>query len=561
MMIWRRWLASPVRAPPFFPFLLIYCADVAIVDDGSGYLMDLVAWKGEPPTGKKPKFSFNDLEDVSLHSIIKAKGSLGEFRGNKQLLLRRVSVLRDTNDEVNAWTEAIKFKKNVLSKPWHLTEEFISEERERVRAVEVEERKKEKKRRKDEQTLRRKEKEPEKGAREVKRKEKAVEESARGNQVGAEDAATEVSYRGRRRRLTSPEKSELSLPGREPLDRPTSRREETSQPSAPESIYRGRRRQSPRPWPPSVSLDPKPVDGSAPTLARAGRLSNLQPLNTRCSELDEYGQEPGYKRRRFFPPTSELGLQPSSQHLETSESSFRGCHRSSRAPLQLTVSNVTLLENSTSSEFPADIQSQTSTGTGSYVGRRRTGSESTSIKRGLHENHLPSKLETIPFPPGVVRESRSGRYSPRGLRVPRTDASRDMNPEVDFPQPMPEQVPSSIEPSTGIYRGRRRRAGSGTASVADQTVNQTKLETVESPPLLSALAECPLEPSYRGRRRRGETAASSQLSRGSSGFLGPVEEKSGYGSWTESTALKDPALPSSPPRDGDGSMYRGRRRA
>ena len=531
------------------------------MDDGSGYLMDLVAWKGEPPTGQKPKFSFNDLKDVSLHSIIKAKGSLGEFRGNKQLLLRRVAVLHDTNDEVNAWTEAIKFKKNVLSKPWHLTEKFISEERGRVmRTIEEEERKKEKKRRKDEQTLRRKGKELEKGAREGKRKGKAVEESARGNQVGVEDVATEVSYRGRRR-LAGPEKSEL-LPGREPLDHPTSQGEETSQPPAPESIYRGRRRQSPRPRPPSVSLDLKPVDRSAPTLARAGRLSKLQSVNTHCSELDEYGREPGHKRRRYSPPTLELGLQPSSQHLEASESSFRGCHRSSRPPLQLTVSNAALLENSAPSEFPAGIQSQPSAGAGSYVGRRRTGSESASINRGLHENHPPSKLETIPSSlPGEVRKSRSGRYSPRGLRVPRMDSSRHMDPRADFPQLMPEQVTSSIESSASIYRGRRRRAGSEAASVVDQTVNKTKLETVELPPPLSALAECPSEPSYRGQRRRVETTASSQLSRGSSGFLGAVEEKSGYGRWTESTALKDPALPPpSHPGDGDGSRYRGRRR-
>ncbi|PWW72026.1 hypothetical protein C7212DRAFT_233400 [Tuber magnatum] len=117
------------------------------VDDGSGYLMDLVAWKGKPPTGKKLKFSFDDLKNVSLHSIIKAKGSLGEFRGNKQLLLRRITVLRDTNEEVNAWTETTKFKKNVLSKPWYLTEEFISEERRRLREAEEEEEKKREKKR------------------------------------------------------------------------------------------------------------------------------------------------------------------------------------------------------------------------------------------------------------------------------------------------------------------------------------------------------------------------------------------------------------------------------
>ncbi|KAG0127439.1 telomere length regulation Stn1, partial [Tuber indicum] len=151
------------------------------VDDGSGYLMDLIAWKGKPPIGKKPKFSFDDLENVSLHSIIKAKGSLGEFRGNKQLLLRRIEVLRDTNDEVNAWTETIRFKKDVLSKPWYLTEEFISEEWER-RGGSAEEGGGEK-RQKDEQTLREKGKELEKARRKKKGKGKVVEESVKGSQV------------------------------------------------------------------------------------------------------------------------------------------------------------------------------------------------------------------------------------------------------------------------------------------------------------------------------------------------------------------------------------------
>ncbi|RPB02502.1 hypothetical protein L873DRAFT_1588772, partial [Choiromyces venosus 120613-1] len=138
------------------------------VDDGSGYLMDLIAWKGKPPEGKKPKFSFDGLKNVSLHSIIKAKGSVGEFRGNKQLLLRRIEVLHDTNSEVDAWAETIKFKKNVLSKPWYLTEE-----RRAAEAKAEEERKLEEERRSDERKLR-KEKERRSDERKL-RKEKELE--------------------------------------------------------------------------------------------------------------------------------------------------------------------------------------------------------------------------------------------------------------------------------------------------------------------------------------------------------------------------------------------------
>ncbi|CUS15295.1 unnamed protein product [Tuber aestivum] len=510
------------------------------VDDGSGYLMDLIAWKGKPPVGKRPKFSFDDLKNVGLHSIIKAKGSLGEFRGNKQLLLRRIAVLHDTNGEVDAWTETIKFKKNVLSKPWHLTEEFIREEQGRVaKAAEEAEKKEEKKRRKDERTLRKKEKELRKVLGKKKGKGEAVEGGAGGNHVGAGDVAAEISYRGRRR-------------------------EETPQLAASESIYVGRRHPSPRPWSPPVSLGPKPEDGSAPTLAGASRLSKIQHLNTHCSEPDEYGQEPDYKRRRCFSPALEPDLQSGSQRLEILESSFRGCRRSSRAPLQLTVSNVALLEHSTSSEFQAGDQLQPSVKAVSYVGRRRTGSESASVNQDLDKYHAPAKLETIPSsPPEVVRRCHQRRYSPSGLRIPHTSVFRDTNPKADLPEPMPERVPPSMESSTGIYRGRKRCTGSETASVVDPTVKRTKLKTVEPPPPpLPALAECPTEPcSYRGRRRRWDSETNSRLSRESSIFSNPVEEKSGCERWTGSTVPESFVLPPpSPSRDGDGPKYRGRRR-
>jgi hypothetical protein len=264
---------------------------------------------------------------------------------------------------------------------------------------------------------------------------------------------------------------------------------------------------------------------------------------------------------RYSPPALELGLRSSSQRPETLESSLRGCRPSSGAPLQLTISNVALLEHSTPSEFQAGNQSQPSVKARSYVGRRRTGSESASIIQDLHENHPSAKLEAIPSSsPEVVRKSRSSRHSPE-LRIPHTDVLRDTNPEAGFPEPMPEQAPSSTE-LTSIYRGRRRRAASETASVVDLTVKRTQLETVEPPPPpLSTLAECLAEPcSYRGQRRRVNAVTNSQPNRESS-ILSNLVEKSGYGFRTESTVPEDsvPPLPSS--GDGDGSRYRGRRRA
>ena len=73
------------------------------------------------------------VDNVPLHvgTIIKAKCTIGEFRGIKQLDLKRIHVLSSTADEIKEWADVARWKKDVLSKPWVLSEQRLSELRDR----------------------------------------------------------------------------------------------------------------------------------------------------------------------------------------------------------------------------------------------------------------------------------------------------------------------------------------------------------------------------------------------------------------------------------------------
>ncbi|OCL07937.1 hypothetical protein AOQ84DRAFT_354732, partial [Glonium stellatum] len=63
--------------------------------------------------------------NLDIGTIIKAKCTISEFRGNKQLDLKRVSLVRSTDEEAQAWAEMAAFRQNVLAKPWVLSEEEL----------------------------------------------------------------------------------------------------------------------------------------------------------------------------------------------------------------------------------------------------------------------------------------------------------------------------------------------------------------------------------------------------------------------------------------------------
>jgi hypothetical protein len=62
-----------------------------------------------------------DHEHIDIGTVIKAKGTISEFRGKKQLELKRVWLVRTTNEEVKAWAETAAYKREVLSVPWHIS--------------------------------------------------------------------------------------------------------------------------------------------------------------------------------------------------------------------------------------------------------------------------------------------------------------------------------------------------------------------------------------------------------------------------------------------------------
>ena len=58
---------------------------------------------------------------LGIGTVVKAKGTLEEFRGVKQLELKRVSIVKTTDEEVKAWSELADFRREILSKPWRLS--------------------------------------------------------------------------------------------------------------------------------------------------------------------------------------------------------------------------------------------------------------------------------------------------------------------------------------------------------------------------------------------------------------------------------------------------------
>jgi hypothetical protein len=62
-----------------------------------------------------------DNQRLDIGSVVKAKGTISEFRGTKQIDLKRIWVVTTTDEEVQAWAETATFKQEVLSMPWHIS--------------------------------------------------------------------------------------------------------------------------------------------------------------------------------------------------------------------------------------------------------------------------------------------------------------------------------------------------------------------------------------------------------------------------------------------------------
>lgn len=62
-----------------------------------------------------------DNVNVDIGTVLKAKGTISEFRGVKQLELRRVQIVSSTDEEAQAWAEGAAFKTKILSNKWRVT--------------------------------------------------------------------------------------------------------------------------------------------------------------------------------------------------------------------------------------------------------------------------------------------------------------------------------------------------------------------------------------------------------------------------------------------------------
>jgi hypothetical protein len=113
---------------------------VITIDDGSGAVIELkiirVPSADQNPVTASSKTKLNNVNVIShfgvfevvvddhklnIGTVVKAQGTLSEFRGIKQLDLAKIRVVTTTDEEARAWAETATFKHAVLSKPWHLT--------------------------------------------------------------------------------------------------------------------------------------------------------------------------------------------------------------------------------------------------------------------------------------------------------------------------------------------------------------------------------------------------------------------------------------------------------
>ncbi|KAJ4381698.1 hypothetical protein N0V86_003062 [Didymella sp. IMI 355093] len=110
------------------------------LDDGSGATLELKIVRRVADQQSSESFSSNTTVgnvnvvsqlgvfeitinnvNVNIGTVLKAKGSISEFRGVKQLELRRVQIVSSTDEEAQAWAETAAFKAKVLSAKWRVT--------------------------------------------------------------------------------------------------------------------------------------------------------------------------------------------------------------------------------------------------------------------------------------------------------------------------------------------------------------------------------------------------------------------------------------------------------
>jgi hypothetical protein len=129
---------------------------VLTIDDGSGATIELkivrVPSIDKNPLASSPATTLSNVSVVSqlgvfdvmvdnqrldIGTVVKAKGTISEFRGIKQIDLKRIWVVTTTDEEAQAWAETASYKQEILSQPWHIS----STEHKQIKAKRQSERK------------------------------------------------------------------------------------------------------------------------------------------------------------------------------------------------------------------------------------------------------------------------------------------------------------------------------------------------------------------------------------------------------------------------------------
>lgn len=104
-----------------FPHRRVYT-----VDDSDGLCIECVADVPKPDSHDPSRSTTTIVpKDVDVGSVVDVKGGLALFRGNKQIKIEKMTVLRSTDEEVVLWEKARQFRGDVLDKPWKLTDRQI----------------------------------------------------------------------------------------------------------------------------------------------------------------------------------------------------------------------------------------------------------------------------------------------------------------------------------------------------------------------------------------------------------------------------------------------------
>ncbi|WPH00273.1 Hypothetical protein R9X50_00309700 [Acrodontium crateriforme] len=115
---------------------------IFMLDDGSGARIEVKIARRKQKPDDEAVYPSNTLVDnvdvhehighrsicidhtpISIGSIIRAKGTIGDYRGQRQINLKMAALVKDTNEETKAWMDTLQWKSSMFSTPWILTKE------------------------------------------------------------------------------------------------------------------------------------------------------------------------------------------------------------------------------------------------------------------------------------------------------------------------------------------------------------------------------------------------------------------------------------------------------